>query len=515
MARTSKSESPEPKPVRLKPVFGIKPESYVPILLGVGLLLLLFLLLIYPGVRNHGSEVTVRSTPAGSEVVVDGVRLGATPVTRFVPAGEHRLSIHYPGYEVREVELPVRGRLFGTLFVPRKQRITVTLTPLDPEELAAERAEDFARWALAGAGSAAFQVPPIIAETGRALGAYPEHRDSVIAGRGLLRTARYHIASSTQLKDLTRGTVLMNGLGGPSPLGVTRSVLELVQPANDSPGSAALQTILDRTLPDSLASRFREGGWYEESRSLPLDGSAGEGENPAPPELTVAGMPFRRTDGVLMMEREVTRGDFARFLEDTPAWRLENREELVEAGTVTKEYLADWDENGRSEEPIRYVSWHAAAAFADWMGERLEESYPEYRGELAARLPRVTEWRTAAATEPRPGSGENGPGRITFESEGETPSPIGRERRSGAGFYDLYGNLWEWGAEWYTPSPEAKYLAGSSEAQIGGAERVVQGGSFANTLRELSGEPIGSQPPSWCSPYLGFRLVLAPTEEEL
>ena len=517
MARTRKSESPEPKPVRLKPVFGVKPESYVPVVLGLGLLLLLFLTLLYPGIRDYGSEVTFRSTPAGSEVVLNGVRLGATPVTRFVEAGEHELLIRYPGFKTVERELRVRGRLFGTLFAARKDRLTVTLTPLSPEELAIDRAHAFARWALGGAGSAAFQVPPIISETSRALASFPDNAEAVTAGRSLLRTARFHVASPTQLKDLTRGTLLANGMGGASPLGIGRSVLELIQPVTDSQGAAALQVILQRTLPDRLGSRFEDGEWYEAARTLGPAESVGpaEGSGGLPATLAVEGMSFRRAGGVLMMDREVTRGDYAGFLADTPAWRPENRQQLIETGVVTEDYLADWGMPRNPEEPVRFVSWHAASAFANWMSRRLSDTYPAYRGELVVRLPRGTEWREAASTESAPGSGESAPARVTFEADGETPYPISPERRSNAGFYDLYGNLWEWSEDWYTPSPEAKYLTGAAAPQIAGAERVVQGGSFANSLRDLSGSLLGSQPPSWCSPYLGFRLVIAVQEEEL
>lgn len=512
MARTTKSESPEPSPVRLKPILGIKPESYVPVILGLGLLLVLFFLLLYPGLRSYGSEVTVRSTPAGSEVVVDGVRLGATPLTSFVGAGEHELSITYPGFEPEQRSVQISGRLFGTLVAPRQQEITVTLTPLSPEALATNRAEAFARWALAGAGSAAFQVPPFLAETSRALGSFPLTPDALTSGRRLLATARYHLASPAQLKDLARGTLLMNGFGGVTQLSVARSVLELIQPATNSQESAALQALLRRALPAPMGERFRGGIWYDESRSVPPVELSTGGELPT--SFSLGGIGFRRTPGgALMMEREVTREDYAGFLVDTPGWRPENLQELLEAGSVTEDYLADWAMPRSSEEPIRYVSWHAASAFANWMTQRLYEAYPSYRGEFVIRLPREEEWRDAATAEPVPGSGENALERIAFEAEGETPYPIAPERRSESGFYDLYGNLWEWSADWYTPSPEARFLDSSAEPQIAGAERIVQGGSFANSLRDLAGELRGSQPPAWCSPYLGFRLVLAAEEE--
>ena len=98
MARTRRSENPEPSPVRLKPIVGVRPVTYVPILLGLAVAVILFLVLRYPGIRNYGSEVTFRCAPAGAEVIVDGTRLGATPFTRFVEAGKHEAIIRYPGF---------------------------------------------------------------------------------------------------------------------------------------------------------------------------------------------------------------------------------------------------------------------------------------------------------------------------------------------------------------------------------------------------------------------------------
>lgn len=519
MARTRKPESSEPSPVRLKPILGVKPESYLPVLLGLGLLVLLFLLLVYPGLRAYGTEVTFRSSPAGAEVIVDGVRLGATPVTSFVEAGEHTLILRYPGFREKERGITTSGRLLGSLFSKRKQVISTTLDPTAPGELAARRAEDFARWALGGAGNAAFQVPPILAETARALGAFSDDPDTFEAGRELLRSGRYHLATSTQLKDLLRGTLLFNGAGGPTPLGLSRSVLELIQPAKDSQSAAAMQLILDRTLPEALRGGFRAGGWYDSERELSSPPVASSGSGTLPSTIAVEGMTFRRIEAgessFLMLDREVSRERYATFLLDRPVWRPENRQELLAAGSATEDYLADWGSPISSGEPVRFVSWFAADAFARWLTTRLHATNPAYRDRLEARLPREAEWRVAAALEGAPGSDVSAPARITFESDGERPYPATAARRSDAGFYDLYGNLWEWSGDWYTPSPEASELEQPPAPPIAGAERVVQGGSFANSERDLTGDLRGSQPPRWCSPYLGFRVVIAPVQEEI
>lgn len=516
-------------PVRLKPILGFSPESYLPLLLGLLLLGALFMLLVFPGIRNHGSVVTLRSTPPVAEVVVDGIRVGATPVTTFVEAGEREIAVSYPGFEEEVLTVDIPGRRFGSLLFPSRRAFEVRLAPLAPGRLAEARSGEFARWALTGAGSAAFPTPPVIAETARALALFPEESQSRRALSELLIQGHHQVATPSQLKDLTRGTLIARGEGAVTPLGLGRSVLEIIQYTRTSQDAAALLAILDRGMPSSLMEEFREAPWFADT----LEGRTGEnvaagraatgtsrsaaGASELPAEVTVEGMSFlglppeAAVQGVLMLDREVTRADYAGFLRDVPLWRPENRSTLAEAGQANADYLADWGGAGVPEEPVRFVSWYAADAFARWLDGRFSVTYPALSREYEVRLPRSVEWRAVALSEPAPGEDGEPFERITFESLGETPLAVAGNRMSVHGFYDIFGNLWEWQQDWYAPAPEAAVLHGAPRT---GAERVVLGGSFANSRRELSASETGSQPAEWASAYLGFRLVIAPREAE-
>ena len=81
---------------------------------------------------------------------------------------------------------------------------------------------------------------------------------------------------------------------------------------------------------------------------------------------------------------------------------------------------------------------------------------------------------------------------------------------------DFYGNLWEWcGNDFkrndgisfdasgrYLPSPEG----------FSAAEKAVRGGSWASIAELVSISSRGSQPPEWCTPFLGFRVILEEAE---
>ncbi|MEW5816746.1 MAG: SUMF1/EgtB/PvdO family nonheme iron enzyme, partial [Spirochaetota bacterium] len=78
---------------------------------------------------------------------------------------------------------------------------------------------------------------------------------------------------------------------------------------------------------------------------------------------------------------------------------------------------------------------------------------------------------------------------------------------------DLIGNLWEWCDTWYYPFDycfsSVKEKDVSNFTLHNGAEKSVRGGSWANLPETIKPWTRGSQPPSWCTPFLGFRPVIA------
>jgi formylglycine-generating enzyme required for sulfatase activity len=220
-----------------------------------------------------------------------------------------------------------------------------------------------------------------------------------------------------------------------------------------------------------------------------------------------------------MSETEVTNRLFRLFLQENSDWSPDNRAALIRQGLVDERYLESWqDTAGDSDSealPVSNVSYHAAQAFCRWLTGKLP---PVYSG-FSARLPFESEWEWAArgglvgADYPtgRPQEEER------FLSSGVTgPRPANGSPRNGYGLQDMTGNLWEWCLDWYSP---VKYLFtsmdaanndfDSTEALPMGAERVIRGGSWANEQELITVSTRGSQPPEWCTPYLGFRVVLS------
>jgi formylglycine-generating enzyme required for sulfatase activity len=71
--------------------------------------------------------------------------------------------------------------------------------------------------------------------------------------------------------------------------------------------------------------------------------------------------------------------------------------------------------------------------------------------------------------------------------------------------------IWEWCADDFAP---LNYLSAPEWAKtaLGSSERAVRGGSWVNVVGTVSADTRASLPPSHCSPFVGFRVVLAARE---
>jgi formylglycine-generating enzyme required for sulfatase activity len=204
-----------------------------------------------------------------------------------------------------------------------------------------------------------------------------------------------------------------------------------------------------------------------------------------------------------ILDREVTRKMYARFLDDEAEWRRSNLAGLLEKGLVTEEYLKDFDSPGPEDLPVRYVSYYAAEAFC----RRLESALPSSLAGWSVRLPNEAEWEWVALADDPDGG--------TFQTS-DRRGPAAASSVNSLDIYDLSGNLWEWCKNWYYPADymvrENMNSAGSSSSGIDalatGAEKAVRGGSWANRRDDMNIRTRGSQPAAWCTPFTGFRPVI-------
>jgi formylglycine-generating enzyme required for sulfatase activity len=242
-----------------------------------------------------------------------------------------------------------------------------------------------------------------------------------------------------------------------------------------------------------------------------LVGSALTGQDASLSLETMVVPRLQTLPGFSIMASEVTNRQFGRFVAANPEWAPGQRESLKNRGLVDQDYLMDWtDEDSfppdEADLPVVYVSYAAAEAYCAWMTEQL----PPGLDGLTIRLPSEAEWEWAARNFAAPAPDRQPP------ADGR--HVVGSRSAPGTAVHDLQGNVWEWCSDWYYPAdPYLSSWDGSESLSSGpfdvGVERVVRGGSWANRPGAVTESTRGSQPPDWCTAFLGFRPVLALAEE--
>ncbi len=130
---------------------------------------------------------------------------------------------------------------------------------------------------------------------------------------------------------------------------------------------------------------------------------------------------------------------------------------------------------GEDDLPASRVSWYDAYVYAAWLGGRLPtEAEWEYAARAGCEYPYCTEGgREARLDEVAWWVGNS-------DGSGGEPSlhPARKKKPSQRGLFDVYGNVYEWTADWYGPYPEAAVANPKGPpAGADGAYRICRGGS--------------------------------------
>lgn len=136
---------------------------------------------------------------------------------------------------------------------------------------------------------------------------------------------------------------------------------------------------------------------------------------------------------------------------------------------------------GRLNHPAVHVSWHDAAAYANWAGKRLPteaEWERAARGGLEGRVfPWGDELEPAGEQRMNVWQGEF-PTENTLDDGYLGTAPVDAFPANGFGLFNTTGNVWEWTADWFHPSFRSRDRRRDAIGPPRGTNKVQKGGSY-------------------------------------
>lgn len=205
----------------------------------------------------------------------------------------------------------------------------------------------------------------------------------------------------------------------------------------------------------------------------------------------------------------VTVAQFARFVEAT-SYRTTAEEKgvaVVWSGAKWQEVAgADWAHPTgphsnviqKADHPVTCVSWQDALAFCAWAGVRLAT---EAEWEKAAR---GTEGLRYPWGNERLAADQANVNLVARDTSVVGSYPTGR---SPFGVEEMAGNVWEWTSTLYQPYPY-RHNDGREDVKADG-DRVLRGGSFANSLRHARCACRLREKPTYRGNTVGFRVAIS------
>ena len=514
--------------VKLPVILGVKPRVYITAVYALIIVLVLFFLLLFPGLRRNGTNISFYSSVPGGAVFIDNIYSGSTPGKIFVEKGRRELIVKRPFFDDEIREINVKGKLFFSLFFPRNQVIFIDLKINDAGTLFNAGLKETAEWALIDLAAEKYQPRPVISQTTTEL----VNSGNTELALSFVNETLIHITNKYLFKDWLKAYAIANSGAYLSGAAVSPAALPaFLSMIEDYPGLAYIFSAISTN--SGQRSKLASMNFFKNYESLIKQ--TPDIKPPVPTQkISIKGITFLKMekgalnsgypadnmgedftgtsshpitlaiDEYYIMDRETTKEMYNSFIEANPDWQASNIKNLMSEGKTDRNYLAGWNE-AEANSPADYVSWFAAKAYCEYLNAFL----PDYLKSLGYRvdLPSEAEWEYAALS----GSNKN----PVFKDLGAEMSESANDRGpDSSGIYDLYGNLWEWCREWFAPS--SRFYADSEgrlQAQgLFGSEKSVRGGSWANVSIDISPADRGCQFPDWATPYLGFRAVITRAE---
>ena len=160
--------------------------------------------------------------------------------------------------------------------------------------------------------------------------------------------------------------------------------------------------------------------------------------------------------------------------------------------------------------PAMYVNWDDATEFCRRLSEAEDRTYrlpTEAEWEYACRSGTTTAYSFGNDAAQMNEHGWIGPN--TFDAGAKFAHLTGRKPANPLGLHDMHGNVWEWCADWYTPTPGEDDKV-DPRGPPEGLQRVIRGGSWHGAAHLCRSAHRFYRRPAMRTNDVGFRVVALP-----
>ena len=468
-----KKELPKVDPVKIKPLFGLKPGLWLSIVYLIAIVLIFFLVAILPDIIDGHKRVTFTSAAYNAAVYVDDVYQGGTPFTRKIPSGTHSITYKVNGCEIDSLTIKVgRPVLFNWLF-PRTQSVSssAALTKEAFDSLSKELLEDANAYSAVLEYDDVHRYSPIFTNYAKSVETSSYAEDSSALKAALL------FVDSTEMYEDARNALEILGL----KLDIPYSELD----ENKTTGITDEQAPELKAKATSLKTDFFNLEGYEIPEAQFSNGKTVKATYPS---VINAGRTVS-TQAFSIGAYCVTEYQFAQFITQNPKWSVENKEQLISEG-LADEYYLDGVSTSLStitNKPVKNISWYAAQAFCAWLSS--------VSGRQVYLLSE-DQWIAASFTDTEGG----------FQ---RSLMPSAAEKAPAA----MLGSVWEMTGTRFIPMARIADEATLSQALetldafCSNTDMVVKGGSYVSDMSSIDRYSTGAVYRSLCSDYMGFRVA--------
>ncbi len=193
-------------------------------------------------------------------------------------------------------------------------------------------------------------------------------------------------------------------------------------------------------------------------------------------------------DAFALAETQVTVAEYAIFLQ--------------ESGKSAPPFWSDPNFN-RPEQPVVAVSWFEAAAYCDWLSQKIGSR---------CRLPSEAEWERAArgGLEGRlfPWGDEPPQARPGYAERWKNgPEAVRQSQPNAYGLFEMCENVHEWCRDWFQPDYYRVSPERDPTGPVEGERKASRGGSWRHHIKIARCATRSSIPPAFQYADYGFRVA--------